>query len=216
MAAAKLRLTQVETLRVIATSPAAAAAMKGTAANGYVVARTRAALSADSPGRIVELNVIEGSVMKKGDVVARLYFDEAEAALRAADADVVAQQASIVRMQADRAVTASEIRSSARKARVLADGNRSACTLLPDSAPPRTRVNPGRCARDTPGSLMRRILPPRMWRAAPAAGRPKFAEPVSWLEVSGPRRLPSRGHRVPGQWPPAAPSFLQLRGQRRN
>lgn len=103
------RLTHVRTLRVVATSPAAAAAVSGTAANGYVVARTRAALSADTPGRIVELNVSEGSVVKQGDVVARLYFDEVEAALRAAQADVATQLAAVARAEADLTVAHSEI-----------------------------------------------------------------------------------------------------------
>ncbi|MEM8713549.1 MAG: HlyD family efflux transporter periplasmic adaptor subunit, partial [Planctomycetota bacterium] len=47
-----------------------------------------AALSADTPGRIVELNVEEGSVVAKGDVVARLFADEVEASLRRAEADL--------------------------------------------------------------------------------------------------------------------------------
>ena len=49
-----LRLPSVEVIVVQRTSPLAASAVSGTAANGYVVARVRAALSADTPGRIVE------------------------------------------------------------------------------------------------------------------------------------------------------------------
>lgn len=79
-------VVQVE--RVQARTASAVAAATGASANGYVVARTRAALSADTPGRIVELNVTEGSVVKKGDVVARLYADEYAAAVRRAEADV--------------------------------------------------------------------------------------------------------------------------------
>ena len=51
----------------------------GTAANGYVVARRRAALSTDIPGRLVELNVEEGTRVRQGDVVARLDSRELEA-----------------------------------------------------------------------------------------------------------------------------------------
>src|SRR5262249_15030775 len=69
----RLRLPVVHVIQVSATSPLAASAVQGTAANGYVVPRVRAALSADTPGRIVEMNVTEGSVVKKGDVVARLF-----------------------------------------------------------------------------------------------------------------------------------------------
>lgn len=69
-------------------SRGAAGAIRGTAANGYVVAARRAALSADTPGRVVELNVEEGSQVAKGDVVARLFFDEFAAAVERAKADV--------------------------------------------------------------------------------------------------------------------------------
>ncbi|MFT7676118.1 MAG: HlyD family secretion protein [Planctomycetota bacterium] len=88
-----LRLLRVETAVVYRPDARAAAASTGTAANGYVIARTRAALSADTPGRIVELNVEEGSVVKAGDVVARLYSEELEAAVRAAQAEVAAAEA---------------------------------------------------------------------------------------------------------------------------
>jgi HlyD family secretion protein len=108
-----LRLTHVRVQRLVATTGASAAALSGTAANGYVVARTRAALSADTPGRIVELNVSEGSVVKRGDVVARLYHDEAEAALRAAEAEVESQRATVLRLEADLAVAGSEIARAA-------------------------------------------------------------------------------------------------------
>ncbi|OUU21974.1 MAG: hypothetical protein CBC13_08220 [Planctomycetia bacterium TMED53] len=70
-----------------------AKARTGTAANGYIVARRRAALSTDIPGRLVELNVEEGSRVDQGDVVARLdtreleaYRDRLQAEIRAAQA----------------------------------------------------------------------------------------------------------------------------------
>lgn len=87
-----LRLLHVETAVVYRPDARAAAASTGTAANGYVIAKTRAALSADTPGRIVELNVEEGSVVKAGDVVARLYSAELEAAVSAAQAEVAAAE----------------------------------------------------------------------------------------------------------------------------
>lgn len=85
---AEMGLPVVKVERVTERSASAVAAATGASANGYVVARTRAALSADTPGRIVELNVTEGSVVKKGDVVARLFADEYAAAVRRAEADV--------------------------------------------------------------------------------------------------------------------------------
>ena len=105
----RLRLPEVEV--VIATKPSAlaAGAIEGTAANGYIVADRRAALSADTPGRIVELNVREGSVVKQGDVVARLYADEYRAALARAEADVAAQRSTVDRTALDLKVAEAEV-----------------------------------------------------------------------------------------------------------
>lgn len=85
----RLRLPPVRTHLVIAAAPAAAAAVRGTAANGYIVAARRAALSSDVPGRIVEMRVREGSQVQRGDIVARLFADEYRAALQRAEADLV-------------------------------------------------------------------------------------------------------------------------------
>lgn len=90
-------LPLVKTQRVALSNPAAVAAVAGTSSNGYVVARTRAALSADTPGRIVEMNVEEGSVVKKGDVVARLFDEEYAAALRRAQAELASAEAGVER-----------------------------------------------------------------------------------------------------------------------
>ena len=93
----RLRLPEVQTTIVRAPAAAAAAAVSGTAANGYVVAERRAALSSDVPGRIVEMNVTEGSVVEKGFVVARLFSDEYRAALERADADLLVAKARVER-----------------------------------------------------------------------------------------------------------------------
>ena len=69
-------VTTAKVLRLSGT-----AAVSGTSANGYVVARRRAALSTDIQGRIVELNVEEGDRVKQGDVIARLDTSELEATL---------------------------------------------------------------------------------------------------------------------------------------
>ncbi len=104
-----LRLPQVRTMVVRRSSPVSAAAATGTSANGYVVAKTRAALSADTPGRIVALNVEEGSVVKKGDIVARLYQDEYAALLRRAEADLDLARAGIDRAGAEKKVDADDL-----------------------------------------------------------------------------------------------------------
>jgi len=65
-----------------------AAAVSGTAANGYVVARREAALSTDIAGRIVELKVEEGMRVKAGDLIAKLDTRELEAARERTRADL--------------------------------------------------------------------------------------------------------------------------------
>lgn len=87
----------VKTARVEQRSAGQVAAALGASANGYIVAKKRAALSADTPGRIVEMNVEEGSVVKQGQVVARLYSDEYAANLRRAQADHATAQAGMER-----------------------------------------------------------------------------------------------------------------------
>lgn len=96
----QLRLPTVSVFRVAVSHPAAAAAVQGTAANGHIIAARRAALSADTPGRIVELNVTEGSLVRKGDIVARLYSDEYAAALRQAEAELGTAKARVKRADA--------------------------------------------------------------------------------------------------------------------
>jgi RND family efflux transporter MFP subunit len=99
------RLPEVHVQRVTKQSAVASAAISGTSANGYVVAKTRAALSADTPGRIVEMNVQEGSVVKRGDIVARLYSEEYAAMFKHAEADLVLAQAGLTRAQAEKAAS---------------------------------------------------------------------------------------------------------------
>ncbi|MFH0944505.1 MAG: HlyD family efflux transporter periplasmic adaptor subunit, partial [Planctomycetota bacterium] len=105
----RLRLPQVTTARVVKPSAAAAGAVMGTASNGYIVARTRAALSADTPGRVIEMNVEEGQAVEKGFVVARLFADELEAAVRRAEADLAVSEAGVERLLAEVASAESDL-----------------------------------------------------------------------------------------------------------
>ncbi|MFT4543249.1 MAG: RND family efflux transporter MFP subunit, partial [Planctomycetota bacterium] len=99
----QMRLPQVKTVRVIERSASAASGAAGVSANGYVIARTRAALSSDAPGRLVELNVVEGSFVKKGEVVARLYYDEYQAQHNQAEANLAQSLAGVKRADSERA-----------------------------------------------------------------------------------------------------------------
>jgi RND family efflux transporter MFP subunit len=71
-------------------------------ANGYVVARTRASVSGKVPGRIADLNVSEGSFVKKGDIIARFENADFAAQVSQAQAGVATAQAQLIESQADR------------------------------------------------------------------------------------------------------------------
>ncbi len=106
----RLRLPEVQVVQVRRQHPAAVGAVQGKAANGYIVAARRAALSADTPGRIVEINVEEGSVVKQGDVVARLFSEEYAADVEQARADREVAEAEVVRAQRSEESSAAEAR----------------------------------------------------------------------------------------------------------
>ena len=71
-------------------------------ANGYVVARTKAAVSAKIPGRLATLNVSEGSQVQKGDIIARLDNADYAAAVGQAEAQVASARATLIETQSDR------------------------------------------------------------------------------------------------------------------
>jgi len=163
----KVRLAEVTPLRVEKSHPAAVGAVRGMAANGYVVAARRAALSADTPGRIVELNVTEGSVVKQGDVVARLYSDEYAAAARRAEADLTAAQAGLSRAKAALESAKAEVARSPESA--TAD----AATARPRST---TTVSP---PRSTAAASLSASRPPSSARAASASFLARATSPAA-------------------------------------
>jgi RND family efflux transporter MFP subunit len=77
---------EVETAVAQSTGGGAVVA-SGISASGYVVARTKASVSAKIGGRLVALGVSEGSYARRGAVIARLESADYEAALLAADAE---------------------------------------------------------------------------------------------------------------------------------
>ena len=97
----------VETIVVTASAdPGARGGPPGAAtsvtANGYVVARTRAAVSSKVPGRLAYLGVSEGSYVNNGEVIARLENGDYEAQVAEATANVESSRAQLVEAQADR------------------------------------------------------------------------------------------------------------------
>ncbi len=93
-----------------ATGGATAVSSEGITANGYVVARTRASVSAKILGRLATIAVHEGSHVRNGEVIATIEGDDYHAALgvaRAAEGQYAVQLAQarrdLVRAQALRA-----------------------------------------------------------------------------------------------------------------
>ncbi|HMK60069.1 MAG TPA: efflux RND transporter periplasmic adaptor subunit [Dissulfurispiraceae bacterium] len=70
-------------------------------ASGYVVAQRKAALASKVTGRIVQLNVEEGSRIKKDDIIARLESNDVTAARDQASANVRVSQANLKSTQAN-------------------------------------------------------------------------------------------------------------------
>lgn len=79
---------EVTVATVLATGGAPGANGSGISANGYVVARTRASVSAKIMGRLTRLDVAEGSLVKKGEILAMIEDGDFRAAVSAAQAAV--------------------------------------------------------------------------------------------------------------------------------
>jgi RND family efflux transporter MFP subunit len=97
---------QVET--VVATPLSAGGGSAGTAgattvtANGYVVARTRASVAAKIPGRLASLPVDGGSIVRRGEVIARLENADYQAAVAEAEANHASARAQLIEAEAER------------------------------------------------------------------------------------------------------------------
>ncbi len=108
------RRGSVVTVETVVAKPLAAggsadnAGSSSVTANGYVVARTRASVSAKLPGRIAELRVSEGSTLKKDEIIATLenadyqaQLAQAQAAEATARADLMEARASLATASRD-------------------------------------------------------------------------------------------------------------------
>ena len=103
-----LRARSVPTVQVV-TATASASGTGGTAggatsvtANGYVVARTKASVSAKTAGRLAYLGVSEGSYVNRGQVIARLENSDFQAAVAQAQANVASAEAGVIEAVAER------------------------------------------------------------------------------------------------------------------
>jgi RND family efflux transporter MFP subunit len=95
-------IVQVVTAAAGAGSTAPAGGATSVTANGYVVARTKASVSAKTAGRLAFLGVSEGSYVKRGNVIARLDNADVEAAVAQAQANVASADASVIEATSDR------------------------------------------------------------------------------------------------------------------
>ena len=86
------RPVEVRVSSVLQSTPAAQYAQL--TASGYVVAQRRAAVASKASGRLVELTVREGSVLKKGELIARIDAADVQASIGAATAGVRLAEAS--------------------------------------------------------------------------------------------------------------------------
>jgi RND family efflux transporter MFP subunit len=89
---------QVVTVAASSGSEGGGSAGAGTSvtANGYVVARTRASVSAKLPGRIANLRVSEGSTLRRGEIIATLENADYQAQAAQAKAAVATARAEVV------------------------------------------------------------------------------------------------------------------------
>lgn len=103
--AASQRRPEVQASAVMTAYPSAQYAQL--TASGYVVAQRRAAVASKGTGRLVELRVREGSVVKAGELIARLDASDVLAAIAVADAGV--RQAEAAQRQAEAALRQAEV-----------------------------------------------------------------------------------------------------------
>lgn len=94
-------------------------ASTGVTANGYVVARRKASVSSKIAGRLEYLGVAEGSVVKEGEVIARLESRDYAAALEQREAEYVTARAAHAEAVAQRDQLARDL---ARAEQLLAQG----------------------------------------------------------------------------------------------
>ncbi|GAA5180555.1 efflux RND transporter periplasmic adaptor subunit [Niveibacterium umoris] len=117
----------VEVLTVAAAYPYQGVTLLN--ATGYVVAQRKAAVGSKASGRLEWLGVREGSVVKAGEVLARIESKDVEAQARQAEANVGVARASQVQAQAE----LFEAERLLRRARDLADRNYVSVSALDEA-----------------------------------------------------------------------------------
>ena len=101
---------EVQATSVVTTYPSQQYAQL--TASGYVVAQRRAAVASKATGRLVLLNVREGSLVKKGDVLARLDASDVQAAMAQAQAGIRQAEAGVAQTNVELVNAESELKRS--------------------------------------------------------------------------------------------------------
>lgn len=98
----------IKVTTVAAATGSTAGPATSVTANGYVVARTKASVSAKAAGRLEYLGVSEGSYVRKGSIIARLDNADFMAAISQAEANVASAEATRIEAASDREQTRRE------------------------------------------------------------------------------------------------------------
>lgn len=102
------RKAEVQTTTVLTSYPSMQYAQL--TASGYVVAQRRAAVASKATGRLLELNVREGSQVRKGEVIARLDASDVQAAIATAQAGVRQAEAALAQAKVEAANADAELK----------------------------------------------------------------------------------------------------------
>lgn len=102
------RKVEVQTTTVLTSYPSMQYAQL--TASGYVVAQRRAAVASKATGRLLELNVREGSQVRKGEVIARLDASDVQAAIATAQAGVRQAEAALAQAKVEAANADAELK----------------------------------------------------------------------------------------------------------
>ena len=139
------RKTEVQTSNVMSAFPSAQYAKL--TASGYVVAQRRAAVSSKGTGRLIDLKVREGSVVKAGELLGRLDDSDVQAALQAARANVGMAEAGVAQAVAGQSQAAVELGNAVEELRrqVSLEGQGFVSPQALDSA--RRRVDAARAVQ---------------------------------------------------------------------
>jgi HlyD family secretion protein len=110
-----LRARSVPTIQIVTAdantgngSGATSSGATSVTANGYVVARTKASVSAKTAGRLAFLGVSEGSFVRRGAIIARLENADFQAGVSQAEANIASADASVIEAESDRDQTERE------------------------------------------------------------------------------------------------------------